>query len=129
MRWSPAVSFSMITEVAVEWFKAVAEMIGSSMEAREKTVAAAPTIMAAIGAMGHELLSINDVTERAARRATLVERLKSVKWTRDQHWEGIAGKFTPKGALSIGGSKETAYAVYAALNDPQSPAYLKVRGV
>ena len=68
-------------------------------------------------------------TERAARRATLVERLKSVKWAREQHWEGIAGKFTPKGTLSIGGSKETAYAVYAALNDPQSPAYLKVRGV
>jgi DGQHR domain-containing protein len=118
-----------ITEVAIDWFKAVADMIGPAMEDREKTIASAPTIMAAIGAMGHELLSFDDVTQRTARRAILTERLKTVKWTREQHWEGIAGKFTPKGTLSIGGSKETAYAVYTALNDPESPAYLRIRGI
>ncbi len=49
-----------ITEIAVEWFKAVADTIGSAMEDREKAIAAAPTIMAAIGAMGHDLLNIED---------------------------------------------------------------------
>jgi hypothetical protein len=34
-----------------------------------------------------------------------------------------------KGRLTIGGSKETAYAVYAALKDTNSPGYKKVRGL
>jgi hypothetical protein len=33
----------------------------------------------------------------------------------------------PKGVFSVGGSKETAYAVYEALNDETSPGYVNVR--
>jgi hypothetical protein len=40
---------------------------------------------------------------------------------------GIAAKATPKGRITLGGSKEVAYAVYAALNDPTSPGYATVR--
>ena len=50
-----------------------------------------------------------------------------MNWDKGQHWEGIAGKFTPKGEFSMGGPKETAYAIYAALSDPQSPAYNRIR--
>ena len=42
-------------------------------------------------------------------------------------WEGIAGKFSPRGRFSVGGSKETAYAVYAALADRSSDGYDRVR--
>ena len=38
-----------------------------------------------------------------------------------------ASKFTPKGAFSVGGSKETAYAVYEALHDTTSPGYGRIR--
>jgi DNA sulfur modification protein DndB len=97
------------------------------MEDRESKLASAPTVLAAIGAMGHELVNIDEPAMRVAKTAVLVGKLKTVDWRRGKHWEGIAGKFTPKGTFSVGGSKETAYAVYEALNDETSPGYLTVR--
>ena len=116
-----------VLEVGVEWFQAVTEAIGPSMEDRVNKLASAPTVLSAIGAMGHELVNIDDSVNRSAKMAALVRKLKAVDWRRAQHWEGIAGKFTPKGSFSVGGSKETAYAVYEALSDETSPGYVKVR--
>ena len=112
---------------AVEWFEAVTRDLGAAIEDRTRTIASAPTVLAAAGAMGHQLLEISDPTERATERQRLLDQLRSVNWSRERHWEGIAGKFNLKGVLSIGGSKETAYAVYAALNDPTSAGYPQVR--
>jgi DNA sulfur modification protein DndB len=117
----------VVLERATEWFHAVTEAIGPAMEDRDTKLASAPSVLAAIGAVGHELLHVDDSDQRAAMRAELVDRLREVDWRRAKHWEGIAGKFTPKGAFSIGGSKETAYAIYGALTDDTSPAYDQVR--
>jgi len=113
-------------DVAVEWFIAVTEMIGPAIEDRSRTVAAAPSVLAAIGAMGHDLVNIDPATRSESLRGQL-NKLRSVDWSRGKHWEGITGKFTPKGTFSIGGSKETSYAVYAALNDTTSKGYRRVR--
>jgi DNA sulfur modification protein DndB len=113
--------------IAVEWFSAVTDAIGPAMEDRENKLASAPAVLAAIGAMGHELVNIDDLSAREGKTAALVRKLRTVDWRRDKHWEGIAGKFTPKGTFSVGGSKETAYAVYEALNDETSPGYVSVR--
>jgi DNA sulfur modification protein DndB len=77
--------------------------------------------------MGHELVNVDEPAIRREKTAALVSKLKTVDWRRGRHWEGIAGKFTPKGTFSVGGSKETAYAVYEALNDGTSPGYVTVR--
>lgn len=61
------------------------------------------------------------------RRKELLEKLREVKWDKGQRWDGIAGKFTPKGRFSLGGSKETVYAVYAALTDASTEGYARVR--
>ncbi len=116
----------LIREYATEWLREVTAAIGPAME-DSQSLAAAPTVLAAIGAVGHELLDLNDGVSRAARTQSLVEQLKSVDWRRDKHWEGIAGKYTPKGSFSVGGSKETAYAVYAALKDQNSLSYGTIR--
>jgi len=116
-----------VLERTAEWFQAVTEAIGPAMEDRENKLASAPSVLAAIGAVGHELLHTHDPDERATLREELIERLRQVDWRRGKHWEGIAGKFTPKGAFSIGGSKETAYAIYGALTDDTSPAFAQVR--
>ena len=58
---------------------------------------------------------------------SLVGRLRSVDWSRGPLWKGIAGKFTPNGAFSIGGSKETAYAPYDALHSENPHSYHRVR--
>jgi DGQHR domain-containing protein len=113
--------------IAVEWFNAVTDAIGPAMEDRENKLASAPAVLAAIGAMGHELVNIDEPAFREPKTAALVRKLKTVDWRRGKHWEGIAGKFTPKGTFSVGGSKETAYAVYEALNDETSPGYVSVR--
>jgi DGQHR domain-containing protein len=116
-----------VLQVAVEWFKAVTDAIGPAIEDRESKLASAPTVLAAVGAMGHELVNIEEPTMREAKTNALVRKLRTVDWRRGKHWEGIAGKFTPKGTFSVGGSKETAYAVYEALNDETSPGYVSVR--
>ena len=113
--------------VAVEWFTAVTEAIGPAMEDRENKLASAPSVLAAIGAVGHELVNIDETESREAKLTSLIRKLRSVDWRRGKHWEGIAGKFTSKGAFSVGGSKETAYAVYEALNDETSPGYVSIR--
>lgn len=116
----------VIKECVTEWMLEVVASIGPALE-DPQTLAAAPAVLAAIGAMGHELPNLSDRAGRKLKMQSLIERLKSVDWRRGKHWEGIAGKFTPKGKFSVGGSKETAYAVYSALNDPNSVGYGRVR--
>lgn len=116
-----------IEEVATGWWTAVADAFGSAMEDRERTLAAAPAIVAAIGAVGHELVNIADPSDRSAKREELIDKLRLVRWDKGQAWEGIAGKYSPSGRFSVGGSKETAYAVYAALTDRNSEGYKRVR--
>jgi DGQHR domain-containing protein len=116
----------LIRECATAWLREVTAAIGPAME-DSQSLAVAPTVLAAIGAVGHELLNFADEADRVARTQILIERLKSVDWRRGKHWEGIAGKHTPKGNFSVGGSKETAYAVYSALNDPNSLGFATIR--
>lgn len=121
----PEKDIPRIAANAKDWFKAVTEVIGPEMEDRENKLAVAPSILAAIGAMGHSLLNLEGA-ERAEKKHELLESLRRVDWRRSKAWEGIAGKFTPKGAFAVGGSKETAYAVYDALMSQGSSAYKRV---
>ncbi|WMT89185.1 DNA sulfur modification protein DndB [Pelagibacterium sp. H642] len=116
-----------IREIAKEWFTALTEAFGPAMEDRENKLASASTVLSALGAMGHSLINVGNSAERAVKIAELIASLQDVDWRRGKHWEGIAGKFTPRGVFSVGGSKETSYAVYDALADKQSPAYSQVR--
>lgn len=112
---------------AIEWFTAVTDAIGPAMEDRDNKLASAPSVLAAIGAMGHGIVNIDEPGSRASKIGGLISKLREVDWRRGKHWEGIAGKFTPKGAFSVGGSKETSYAVYDALSDDTSVGYRRVR--
>ncbi len=113
--------------IAVEWFTAATQVLGSMIEDRENNVTSAPAVLAAIGAMGHPLVDIADEQERRVREELQLEKLRSVVWTKGPAWDGIAGKISLKGTFSAGGSKENAYAVYGALNDPLSDGYKTVR--
>ena len=114
-------------DVAVEWFTAVTNGIGPAMEDRDNKLAAAPAVLAAIGAMGHRLLKVEDPDERRALAQAQAAALKKVDWTRSALWSGIAGKVSAKGVLSVGGAKENAYAVYSALEDEATPGYKAIR--
>lgn len=118
-----------VEAAAIDWFSALTDVFGPAFENRDQSLASSPTAMAALGAIGHPLIHITDAKDRASKARELVYGLSDVNWARDKTWEGIAGKFTPKGAFSLGGSKETAYAVYAALTDANSPGYARVRNM
>jgi len=120
-------NLAAVESAAIDWFRAFTDAFGPALENREQALASSPTAMAAIGAIGQPLIHISDPQDRKLKARELLKSLEGVNWGRDKTWEGIAGKFTPKGAFSLGGSKETAYAVYAALTDPSSPGYARVR--
>jgi len=120
-------SLNSVRSAAVDWFDAVAEAIGPAMEDREHKLASTSAVMAAIGAIGHQLVGIGDDEVRRERARTLADDLRSVNWERGKRWEGIAGKYTPKGVFSVGGAKENAYAVYSALTDRSTDGYKRVR--
>ena len=116
-----------IRAAAVDWFTALGEAIGPALEDRNNKLASAPSVLAALGAIGHQLVAVQDAATRKARAEQLARSLKVVNFERDKAWEGIAGKFTPKGSFAVGGAKETAYAVYSALIDPASSGYSRIR--
>lgn len=116
-----------VEAVALQWFTQLSQVLGPAIENRDNTVASSPAVLAALGAMGHELVAIDDDHKRAARSQQLLDLLTPINWSKGKHWEGIAGKFTPKGEFSIGGPKETAYAIYNALKDSQSTGFLQIR--
>ena len=124
----PDAQIDAAIQIGTEWFSAVTDVVGTAVENRDQKLASAPSILAAIGAMGHELVKVPDEHARRTKLESQLDKLRSVDWSRGPKWEGIAGKFTPKGAFSVGGSKETAYAVYEALNDSASLGYQRVRG-
>lgn len=123
----PEDQLEQITRTATEWFDALTREFGPAMEDRENKLMSAPSVLAALGAIGHDLIHIEDESARHLKIENLIGSLRDVDWRRQRHWEGIAGKFTPRGAFSVGGSKETAYAVYDALADKSSTAYSRVR--
>ena len=117
----------IVRAVALEWFTSVTQLLGPAIEHRELKVAGAPPVFAPIGASGHEFVEITDAAERKRRTQELLDGLRAVRLDKGQHWVGIAGKMTASGKFSIGGTKEVAYQVYAALSDSTDPGYAKVR--
>ncbi|MBI3953230.1 MAG: hypothetical protein HY330_01810 [Chloroflexi bacterium] len=116
-----------VGHAAVTWFNAVAGVMGNAFSDR-RAVAGSATAMAAIGALGNQLLQLSKDEERAQKAIHLARTLlRPVDWSADQHWDGIIGKRSPKGKLSIAGPKEAAYTMYAALSDADDPGYLKIR--
>jgi hypothetical protein len=119
-----------VREVAIEWFRAVTLAFGGQMEDGEGSVMTSPTVLAAVGAVGHELLNYADGTNgRRTKQEELLSRLGQVDWTKGEAWVGVIGSFNAKGRFSIQGtgSRGTMAAAFRALNDPNSAEGLKVR--
>jgi DNA-sulfur modification-associated len=119
-----------VREVAIEWFRAVTLAFGGQMEDREGSVMTSPTVLAAVGAVGHELLNYaDDANGRRTKQEELLGRLGQVDWTKGEAWVGVIGSFNAKGKFSIQGtgSRGTIAAAFRALNDPNSAEGLKVR--
>jgi DNA sulfur modification protein DndB len=125
---------------AVDYFGKLTEHLGSALEARNDTVAAAPPVMAAFGALGHPAANVIGDTARFSEIDRALELLNDVNFRRGPAWVGIAGEMRPasvskkgkvKAAIfsTAGGAKDSGHASFAALSDPNSPQYRAVRGL
>ena len=112
---------------AVEYYSALVQKFGPAMEDRLNTVIATPAVLAALGAVGHQLVDL-PAEGRAARIAQILDVLSGVNWTRGTRWEGVCGKVRPNGVFSTaGGVKDSAGTSYRALVDSTNSFYSKVR--
>ena len=118
-----------IRKAALIWFNAIATELGSDFENREQTILSTPSVMAALGAVGNPLVGLSDSADHEVECQRLMGSIRDVNWTRGNQWHGIAGKVTARKRLAVGGTKETAYAIHAALTDPKGPGFRAVRGI
>lgn len=117
-----------LEKAAIEYFDALTKQVGASMEQRNDTVAASPAVMAALGAVGHTVASIEDSAQRQAEVSRVLHTLDGVDWKRGARWDGIAGKIRPDGVFSTaGGAKDSGHTCYAALADSTSSHYQAIR--
>jgi DGQHR domain-containing protein len=120
----------LIERAAVEYYSAIANKYGPVMEDRLNTVIATPAVMAAMGALGHNLVNMGDEGDRKHELQRILSELDPVDWTRGPHWDGICGKVRPDGTFSTaGGVKDSGGASYKALADVTSEYYKRVRGL
>jgi len=116
-----------LSGVSRDWLNGFFNTFAAQVQDRDRYVAAAAPVLAAVGAIGHKLYQANP-EERPALQAELLADLERVDWTKGERWAGILGKFTDRGTFSIGGTKETAYTVYNVLTDPTNPGWHRIRG-
>ena len=100
-----------VQHAAVSWFGALADAFRAEFQDRSKSIIAAPAVMSALGALGNDLVDLSPA-QRQQRQLELIAELRHIDWAPGQHWAGIAGKLTASGKFTVGGAKETAYAIY-----------------
>lgn len=116
-----------LRSVATSWISAYFAAFIDEISARETSLAGAGPVLASVGALGQQLLSI-PAEQRKDVQDRLIADLRTVTWTKGDVWNGIAGGYTASGVFSVKGTKEVAYGVHSALADPLSPAFAQVRG-
>jgi hypothetical protein len=99
---------------------------GPAMEDRLNTVIATPAVLAALGAVGLQLIDL-PAEGRATRIEQILNLLSDINWNRGRRWEGVCGKVRPNGVFSTTGGVKDSAGGYRALVDPTNPFYKKVR--
>lgn len=116
-----------LEEVTLKWLQMYLDTFVGEVSDRERTLAGAAPVLAAVGAMANQLLKAPAWDRERLMREQL-DSLSEIDWKKGEPWAGIAGKFTARGKFSVGGTKEVAYAVYNVMTDDTNPGYARVRG-
>ncbi|MDD7940449.1 DNA sulfur modification protein DndB [Actinomycetospora lutea] len=118
------VDFDRLYSAAVAWLGYVFETFGREAFRDPTLVLRAMPMIAAIGALGRPYYT-GDSPGQVRARAILQE---ITDWSGGPRWNGIAGKYNEgTGRFSVGSGKETGYAAYRALTDPQDAGYRALR--
>lgn len=95
---------------------------------RRETVIGAPAVLAAIGAVAHRSASWSKEPRRTID--DFMALLTPVIWEKSpKAWDGVAGKITPTGNLSLaGGVKDNGSKTATALEDSTAESFGQIRG-
>jgi DNA sulfur modification protein DndB len=115
-----------LDHVAKSWLGAYFNTFGPEVSDRENYLAGAGPVLAAVGAIGHQIY-LAPAADRPALQQHLIESLRHVDWKKGEHWVGIAGNFTPSGVFSVKGTKEVSYAIFNVLSDSANAGYHRIR--
>jgi len=115
-----------VTNVAIEWFSLFFETFTVEANDRETYLLSSSPVLSAVAALGNAVLNTPH-HQREEVCARLLASLKEVDWRKGEHWQGIAGRLSPKGVFSVSGTKEVGYSVFNVLADPHNPNYFTVR--
>ncbi len=113
---------------ATIWFGRLVQKTGSYMVNRKEFVTSSPAIWAALGALGHPLISADpDDVDKLSNQ--LIDNINNIDWSVGDHWVGIAIKASAKpGKYSFaGGAKDSGTIASKAISDPSDPNYSKIR--
>jgi DNA sulfur modification protein DndB len=117
----------VIRDAATEFYGSLVKKLGPVMEDRLNTVIATPAVLAALGALGHQIINVTGA-DRTIQIEQILESLNGVDWSKGKHWEGVCGKVRPSGKFSTaGGVKDSAGTTYRALADQTNEYFSKVR--
>jgi hypothetical protein len=97
---------------ATIWMTALYSVLKSQFADRANAIPSAPAVVAALGAVGHDVFY-----RRTLAKDDMLRRIAAINWSKGSHWMGIAGKATGSGNLSIGGPKEVSGHIYTAITD------------
>jgi hypothetical protein len=113
-----------VAHVATLLFQRFAE----EFNARTTTVIAVAAVLAALGAVAHRSMPWSDEPRRSPEELNTL--LTDIVWDRNPDiWDGIAGKATPSGGLSVaGGIKDNGSKTATALEDPATATFHRIRG-
>lgn len=120
------VDLTTLKEIATQLVGGYFDRFAAEIADRENTIAGSGPVLAAVGAIGNEVLKA-PASERAEMLESIFDSLKTVNWSKGPHWVGIAGNYTSNQVFSTKGTKEVAYAVHAALSDQTASTYSRVR--
>jgi len=131
----PAAGAALIEQAALKWFRLVVKTLNGALEARATTFATAPSVWAALGALGNKAL--HDVAGASFERpvepsvldavlAAAAEQVRSINWSRGEHWLGSGAK-TAKTGVTLGGPKEAGHLVFRAMTTSDDAAYSTLR--
>jgi hypothetical protein len=115
-----------VRDAAIAWFVALTEALGPQIESRDEFICGSPSVFAALGAVGHELLRLEE-GQRPRRTRDLVTVLQEIDWRKGDAWVGVAGKMNAKSRFLVDGSKSVSATIFDALMNPSSPYHQKVR--
>jgi DNA-sulfur modification-associated len=116
-----------VQRTAIAFLEVLHERCQSAMEDRTTKLLLSPTIFCSLGALVTSLVQEKDPERFRLGIERTVRGLEHVNWDKSSAWVKVAGRYNKKGQVTMGGAKQSIYAVLAALNDTKNENYNAIR--